>query len=432
MQTNQLFDIIALDTSLCPGVSLLRPRLSAGTARCYPPQAKTGPLAATLLLVLAGAAPTAATTTETPTAIPMTSEAWTLAPPAGWIPVHQGEKTSFTRYEGMASGTMTIRDEAIMVSRDAHIANGTIDFDIKPLEYNDTGIVFRRNGNESGEFLYLRANPDCPAANDCIQYVPVTHGLMSWNIYSAEQGPAPITATGWNHIHLLIAGSRMQVFVNHLSEPTLVVQLRGASTDGGIAFKGPAVYANLNIRPGSAEALAALHDMAPAPGTILKWLTASPVALPAGRAPAAADMPPDGAWKPIDAAPDGLVDLGRTFGPALAPAISTGWLRFSLFADTQARHTINVGWASEVTVFLNGKRVYSGDNFYYPPEGRLSPDGRLEPDNAAIPLDLDRGENRIVLAVSNRWHRSAGNAGASPYGWGAEVRLVDPAGVSLR
>ena len=393
----------------------------------YDPVLKT--LAAILLLAMVSAVPAAAS--ETPSVFPMISEAWTVPAPAGWIPVHQGGKTSFARYEGMESGTMTIRDEAIMVSRDAHFADGTIDFDIKPLEYNDTGIVFRRHGNESGEFLYLRANPDCPAASDCIQYVPVTHGLMSWNIYSAEQGPAPITATGWNHLHLVVAGSRMEVFVNHLSEPTLVVKLRGAATEGGIAFKGPAVYANLVIWPGSAEALEARHDPPLAPGTIISWLTAAPVALPAGRAPVATDIPPDGAWKPIDAAPDGLVDLGRTFGTALAPAISTGWLRFSVVTNKPERHTIHVGWASELTVFLNGRRVYSGSNFYYPPEGRLSPDGRLGADNAAVALELGSGENQIVLAVSNRWQRSAGTVNASPYGWGAEALLVDPAGTSL-
>lgn len=389
--------------------------------------------AASIVFLAAPTAPPVAAlaAAEPPTVIPMTSEGWTLAPAAGWIPDRQGGKTAFASYEGFPDGVMTVPDEAIMVSRMAHLADGSIDFDIKPLAYSDTGIIFRRQGNDSGEFLYLRADPDCPAANDCIQYVPVTHGLMSWNIYSTEQGPAPITTTGWNHLRLMVAGGRMEVFVNHLQEPTLVVKLRGAKGDGGIAFKGPAVYANLVIKAGGGDALAAVRDLTPAPGTITTWRSAAPVALPGGRTPVAADIPANAAWKPIESAPDGLVDLGRAFGSPHAPAVATGWLQFTLATDKPARHRLNIGWAPEITVFLNGTRVYSGSNFYHPAAGRLQPDGRLESDNASIQLDLQRGENRIVLAVGNRWRRSVGGFEASPYGWGAKARLVDPAGTRV-
>ena len=400
-------------------------RRQASTTGSHAAHTRTTALIAILLLAIAGATPAAAA--ERAVSIPMAAGAWTLPAEAGWIPRGQGGKTGFARYEGMASGTMTIHDEAIIAARDAHFTNGTIEFDIKALEYNDTGIVFRRNGNDSGEFLYLRANPDCPAANDCIQYVPVTHGIMSWNLYSAEQGPAPITAAGWNHIRLVVAGERMAVFVNHLPEPTLVVKLRSAGTGDGIAFKGPATYANLTLKPGSAEALASLQDAAPPSGTITTWRAAPPLAFPPGHAPAPTDIPPDDAWQTIDAAPDGLVDLGRAFGPAHAPAISTGWLQFAVNADKPARRTLTIGWTGEVSVFLNGKSVYLSSNDYYPAEGRRSPDGRLAPDNAAIPLDLRAGDNRVVLAVSNRWQSSAGTVYASPYGWGAQARVLSDA-----
>ncbi|WP_171034288.1 hypothetical protein [Lichenicoccus roseus] len=46
---------------------------------------------------------------------------------------------------------------------------GAIDFDIKPLGYDDAGVVFYRQDWAEGEFVYLRADPDCPAANECIQ-----------------------------------------------------------------------------------------------------------------------------------------------------------------------------------------------------------------------------------------------------------------------
>ena len=355
---------------------------------------------------------------------PMTAGTWQRPPQPRWVPGHPTARATFARYEGMASGVMTIVDEAVWASRMATFAEGTIEFDIKPLAYGDTGIVFHRRNNDRGEFLYLRANPDCPAASDCIQYAPITHGLMPWNNYSAEQEPAPINATGWNHVRIVVKGGGMAVFLNRLSEPSIVVPaLLSGAPDGGIAFKGPAAYANLVIRPGVGDDFRPPSE--PAPDTVMAWSAAPPSALPNGRAPFAGDIPAENAWKPVMAEASGLLDLDRLFGTAWAPKISTAWLRFTIHADAPGRRVLDCGFAEQVTVFLNGRPIYVGDNPYFPSDRRLSPDGRLEPDNASVTLDLRRGDNRIVLAVGNRWHMSNGGEESSPYGWGAEARLHD-------
>ncbi len=362
----------------------------------------------------------------------MVAEAWLLPTQPNWVPGHQGARAAFARYEGMASGVMTIPDEAVWASRVAAFSEGTVEFDIKPSAYGDTGIIFHRRANDAGEFFYLRANPDCPAASDCIQYAPITHGLMPWNIYSAEQTSAPITSTGWNHVRLVVAGGGMAVFLNHLPDASLVVpKLLSGAPDGGIAFKGPAAYANLVIRPGDSGGFSPPPEPRPQPGTVIAWSAAPPSALPGGRAPIAADIPAEGAWMPLAAEADGLLDLGRVFGAAWAPKISTAWLRFTIHAQAPARRVLELGFAQQVSVFLDGRPFYAGDNAYFPPDRRLSPDGRLEPDNASVALDLRAGDNRVVLAVGNRWHRSDGGEEASPYGWGVEAHLREPDGVGL-
>ena len=361
----------------------------------------------------------------------MTPRAWTLAPPIGWVGSAPGS-LRFSRYEGMPTGTMTV-NEAVAASTDARFSSGTIDFDIKPLAYSDTGIIFRRHGNEAGEIVYLRANPDCPAADDCIQYAPITHGLMQWDIYSDEEGAAPIEPTGWNHVRLVIAGEKMLVYVNREAEPSLVVpKLQGLTTDGGIAFKGPAIYANLVIRPGDPSEIRGMHPAPSDPGTVTAWLAAPPVAHAVDRPVPAADIPPPDAWHPIAAEPTGLVNLSRTFGVGQAPSTSIGWLKTVVIASAQTRRTIRIGWARQVSVFLNGRIVFSGDNPYYPPERRLSPNGRLESDNASIPLDLRQGSNEIVLAVGNGWQTRTGVEKAGLYGWGAEARFGDLTGIKLQ
>ena len=360
----------------------------------------------------------------------MTADTWTVAPPVGWAGDAPGS-AKFARYEGMATGAMTL-NEGIGVSRDARFSSGAIDFDIKPLGYSDAGVIFRRGGGDDGEFVYLRANPDCPAANDCIQYAPIVHGLMQWDIYPDHQGPAPISPTGWNHIHLQIAGSQMLVYVNHAAEPSLVVpKLQGKTLDGRIAFKGPAIYANLVVRPGDPSPLPGVADEPADPLTVYTWLSAPPSARDPARPVLASALPASNAWRPIAAEPSGLVNLSREFGAARAPASSVGWLKTVVTASRPMRRTVQIGFARQAWVFLNGRQVYSGENPYYPEERRLSPDGRLEAENASITLDLKRGRNELVLAVGNDWRTHAGVHKPSPYGWAAEAHFTQIEGLHL-
>ena len=100
-------------------------------------------------------------------------------------------------------------------------------------------------------------------------------------------------------------------------------------------------------------------------------------------------------------------------------------------ASAATRRTIRIGWARQVSVFLNESFVFSGDNPYYPSDHRLSPNGRLEPDNASIPLDLRQGKNDIVLAVGNGWRTQAGVEKAGLYGWAAEAHFDELGGIRL-
>ncbi len=359
----------------------------------------------------------------------MSADGWTMEPP---IPSMGGKAASatFARYEGMPTGTMTL-NEGVASSKTARFSTGVIDFDIKPLGYDDAGVVFRRQGSAEGEFVYLRANPDCPAADDCIQYAPITHTMMGWNIYPNYQGPAPISPTGWNHVHIDVIGDGMRVYVNHAAEPSLVVpRLWGLRHDGGLGFKGPAIYANLVVDP-SSEGLSVVPAASVEPGTIMAWRAASPSVYDRSGTVLAREAPASDAWRPIDVEPTGLVNLGRAFGLARAPSPSLAWLKTEVTASAPLRRTLQVGFAEEAWVFLNGQLVYSGRNQYFPPETRLSPDGRLEPDNASIPLALRQGRNEIILAIGNDWRSSKGPLEPSHYGWAAEARFDQTEGLDL-
>lgn len=339
------------------------------------------------------------------------------------------EGTIFKREEGFPNGHMTLKS-GLAILKEGGFSNGILEFDMKALDFSDTGIQFRRKDADTAEFFYLRADPDCPAANDCIQYAPITHGLMQWDIYPRFQGPAPISEKGWNHVKLVVAGSRMRVFINHEAVPSLEVdRLQGLAESGGIAFKGPAIFANLRLRPGETEGMASAEPPAMDPRIVSHWLLASPTPAPAGRDPGFADRPQGAGWKRLDTEVDGLANLSRELGPTPEPALA--WLKTSVQADREVAKTVSLGWAREIWVFLNGSLVYAGKNPYYPSDKRLGPDGRLAPDNAKITLALRKGNNDIVIAVGNKWQTHQGVVKASPYGWGVTMTYVDLAAIRI-
>jgi hypothetical protein len=225
----------------------------------------------------------------------------------------------------------------------------------------------------------------------------------------------------------------MRVFVNREPQPSLVVpKLQSGTMEGGIAFKGPAIYANLLVTPEESSAPPSAEPEPIEPGAIIKWLVAPASALRVGQPVTAADIPPADLWRPIRAEPNGLVNLSRSFGVANAPSTSIGWLKTQVTATASMHRIMRLGWARQVSVFLNGTLIFSGDNPYYPSEHRLSPNGRLEPDNSSIALDLRKGTNEILLAIGNAWRTHAGVEKASPYGWGGEAHLDDLTGLTLQ
>lgn len=134
---------------------------------------------------------------------------------------------------------------------DLRLCDGTIEFDMKPLAEDIPGIRFRVRDHQNAEEFYIRSLPDCRAENDCIQYSPVIHGFMLWNVYPEYQVKAPVFSDGWNHVKLIDSRKRMNVFINDAAQPTLEVgELLADTAEGGIELHGPALFANLTVTPG--------------------------------------------------------------------------------------------------------------------------------------------------------------------------------------
>jgi hypothetical protein len=126
-------------------------------------------------------------------------------------------------------------------------------------------------------------------------------------------------------------------------------------------------------------------------------------------------------WKPIHTERTGLVNLSREYGlPVRAPNRAVAWLKTTITSDRKQTKNVDIGWTRELWVFVNGKLVYSGKNFFDSESDRKFPDGRCSLENGAFPLPLEAGDNEVAVAIANNF-----------FGWGLKLRLTDPEEVRL-
>jgi len=365
-------------------------------------------------------------------AVPMTPLQIPLVA-AGWQA--NGNATFITR-EAFPHGILQVTSESeagFVALKDQQFNDGTIEFDIKPVGEEFPGIRFHQKNADTAEMLYIRVSPDCPAAQDCLQYVPIINGRLLWDVYPQYQAAAPFRENEWNHIRLVISGKRMNVFVNGRTEPSLrVTHLEGEAITGTIALEGTAYYANLTLEPGVTDGLDPKPAPDPAMGDrryLVKWQGTAPVPLGATDLPNLSSLPKSGSsWSPVTADYGGLVNLSRFHAPTPKNAPPQMiWLRTTVQSDrNQIRH-VSLGWLREIWVSADGKPVFSGKNLYNVKGGRKAPDGRLSLENDGFDLPLHQGANEIVVALDGNTPDMVGR-----YGWGFLMRLDQADGITQK
>ena len=224
----------------------------------------------------------------------------------------------------------------------------------------------------------------------------------------------------------------MRVYLNHAAQPSLVVpRLQGLRPDGGLAFKGPAIYANLIIDPGSAADLSAVPAASVERGTIMAWRAAPSSVYNRNGAVTARDAPTGDAWSTIEVEPTGLVNLGRVFGLARAPSPSLAWLRTEVTASGPLRRTPagrfrrrGMGVPQRPARHLRQKPVLS--------LCKSSVAGRATRTQQPIDFhELAQRTKRDPSAVSNDWRSRSGPLEPSHYGWATQARFNQVEGLDL-
>ena len=147
-----------------------------------------------------------------------------------------------------------------------------------------------------------------------------------------------------------------------------------------------------------------------------------------GQDPAFSEAPSDNDWKPLTAGRFGLVNLNREYELVRHPPSLT-WLRTTVTSSTTQNKLVQLGWLGYVWVFVNGKLITRGKNFYEPDNERRTPDGRLSVENGSFRIPLQKGLNQITLVLESAVHDSPTTV--NYYGWGAILRFEDPKGIHL-
>lgn len=354
--------------------------------------------------------------------IPLVADTWQA----------DGHATFITR-EAFPKGILQVTsesEEGFAALKNGHFDNGTIEFDIKPVGEEMPGIRFHQQDGDNADMLYIRVSPDCPASQDCLQYVPIIKGRVLWDVYPQYQASAPFRENEWNHLRLVISGKRMNVYVNGQTEPSLrVAHLESDANSGTIAFEGTAYYANVMLKPGVTDGLDPKAPADPAATDrryLMQWQGTDPVSMPTTDHLSASDMPASTShWSPVMADYGGLINVSRYHAPTPKQSPpQVVWLHTTLQSDRdQVRH-VAVGWLREIWVFANGKPVFADTNRYNLKGGRKAPDGRLSLENGSFDLPLHKGANEIVVAIDANTPDMRGR-----YGWGFIMHMDEAQGI---
>jgi hypothetical protein len=332
-------------------------------------------------------------------------------------------KVEFINHKSMPA-LKILPDAGKVVLKDFTFSDGTIEFDVEPVDLPFTGVYFRRQDDNEAEYVYLRVgNAGKPMAMDAVQYVPYIKGVNLWNLLGHYQGPAPIKSKEWNHIKLVVSGKQMRVYVNDLSSPALhITRLEGNTMQGGLAFDGSSIIANLVIKPNATEGLIPAEGVDPTYNDtryIRQWAVSQPMPLPKGRELTDEDLPKaDASWENIEAERRGLVNLTRRFGKSETRQVV--WLKVKMVAASAQKRQLHFGFNGEVWVFLNGQIAYVDKNFYRQPIMK-EPEGRVSVENTSFSLPLKAGENELVIGVTV----------TNIFGWGIVARLDSMEGLTF-
>jgi sugar lactone lactonase YvrE len=300
---------------------------------------------------------------------------------------------------------------------DVEFENGVIEVDLAVGEGRSyPGIVFRVQSHADYERFYIRPHR-AGLYPDALQYTPIFNQVAGWQLYngSGYTAAAEIPKNEWIRVRMEVKGSQATVYLGNAGMPALeITQLKHGVSRGSIGVLGPkdasACFSNFSYTVRDDLEFADPPTIETPPGTIMEWEISRPyktervnrTSYPGFYAIFGAN------WQPVAAEAAGLVDIARHTqrsegGPDLVLA------RTRIRSDRKQNVKFSFGYSDEVDLFLNGRKVFSGNSSYqYRDPSFLGIVGLHD----AVNLTLEQGLNEIFMMVSETFG-----------GWGIMGRL---------
>lgn len=326
---------------------------------------------------------------------------------------------------------------AVSYRRDIDLADGTLEFDLWSTgERAFAYVQFRMKSDDEFETIYFRLHKS--RLPDTIQYDPFYQRLGNWQLFHGPDATAALDLPPgrWIHVRLELLGGKAALFVGDSAEPVLAIPSLARGAGGGYialrSFLGanispdvepPSSFANVVVRPGQVS-----YDFSrlqPEPPTPLPGLVSRFRFSPAfGPGEGPVEKLPDNlgapaAWPVVSAAPTGLVVIGKEVKvPQEMRRRYASVASFHVRADAAGVKRLRLGFSDEVTVYLNGRILYYGDQHYsfnFPRQ-----EGLIHLDQASLYLPLEKGDNEVRLVISEVFG-----------GWGLMAQFPDPSGLTV-
>ena len=295
---------------------------------------------------------------------------------------------------------------------------GTVEFDIAfAANRGFQGVRWQVADRSNYEEFYLRSHlSGMPDGN---QYTPVIAGNSGWQLYHGDGYSAPTEYSDeWMHVRIVLDGEGGDVYINSDS-PEFRFTRKGHDDAGGFGVYASALntayFANFSYRTGEETLRGTLVEYDEnVPGTVMTWQVSDPfdsAALPQGD-----DLTGDALgsrmWQKVWAEEKGITNLARA---AVGKEGRSILARLSIGADEGTSSSVRFGYSDLVSVYLNGRLLYKGDNTYVTRDYRyLGTIGQFD----EVPLWLEEGNNELVFVVSEGFG-----------GWGISAMLTETEGL---
>ncbi|MEM9329377.1 MAG: hypothetical protein AAGA85_27195 [Bacteroidota bacterium] len=339
------------------------------------------------------------------------------------VPFSDWDLSSAETSEVTVDGKKAIKLKGQILFMDADFKNGVIDVDINFAEKRFFPAVEFRMQSDRKNYEHFYVRPHQSGNPDANQYSPVFDENSAWQLYHGPEFAKAIRYEFdvWHHLRFDVRGEAVKIYFDDMSTPMLYTRLMGGFEAGGFgltAGRDDVLFANFQYEKSNETSF---PDPLPAPrelpaNLVTSWEVSNVVNDDMLTNPTIAAKDLKGlTWRAMTTAYTGSINVSKA--STRSEGKNTALIRKIIDSDTDQIKRIDFGYSDAVTVYLNGKAIYSGSNQFRTRDYRyLGTIGFFD----AVHLDLKEGNNELLFVLQEAFG-----------GWGLQAKFEDPAGIEF-